>query len=153
MERKTRIYLAIPYTGLHMLSFNVSAFLAGQLLATGEYEVFSPITHSAPMQYAYPLEGQDELWLPMDEGVIEVWADEVWVVCLPGWRNSEGVAREIEKAKLLGKPVRYIGRVQLTTYNDPMFLPDGKMLAHVCRLPDDFVIESARLLQEIERTM
>jgi|GEM_PF-973781 len=156
-ERKTRIYLAIPYTGMHTLSFNVSAFVAGQLLATGTYDVYSPITHSHPIAGAYPQTQQEELWLPLDESVIESWADEVWVVCLPGWQLSKGVAREIERARALDKPVHYIGEVQLVTYNDPVFLsresePFGSLVSHVCRLPDDFVDEAARVAREIDRT-
>jgi hypothetical protein len=34
--------------------------------------------------------------------------DEVWVLCIDGWRESVGVAAEVRLAKGFGRAVRYV---------------------------------------------
>jgi len=44
-------------------------------------------------------------WMHQDLAYIEDWADELWVFCLDGWRESPGVQCEIDLALARNKPV------------------------------------------------
>ncbi|WP_353743433.1 DUF1937 family protein [Aminobacterium sp. EBM-42] len=51
--------------------------------------------------------GDWSFWEGLDIEFVK-WADELWVVRLDGWKRSIGVMTEIQKAKELGKVIRYI---------------------------------------------
>jgi len=87
---------------------------AGELVKEG-YIVFSPISHSVPIADTItPLERELDLkvWLEQDFSFIQDWADEVWIYCLEGWEDSVGVAAEVEEARKLGLPRKFIGKVK-----------------------------------------
>lgn len=74
----------------------------------GDIMPFSPITHSHPLFVLRPETGADyRQWQAFDEFMIKV-CEELWVLTLDGWRASAGVQAEIEYAKHLWKPVKFL---------------------------------------------
>ena len=107
-----RIYLAAPYSH-HCAVKRIERFdkinaKAAKLMAQGHI-VFSPISHSHPVaQYLEPdLLMDHDFWMNQDLPFLEN-SDEVVVLMLDGWDKSRGVNTEVEMAKQLDIPVRYI---------------------------------------------
>jgi len=113
----TKIYLACPYwhdeEAVRDERLRLVTIKAGELMLEG-YNVFSPLTHSCPIAEALDPDehfpdgdyGHD-FWLNQDESFIE-WCDELWVLRLEGWLQSDGVRWEQDKAHEIGKKVRLI---------------------------------------------
>lgn len=112
------VYLAGPYSAvgfdqhsenakwLRDFRFKELNKKAAKLMEEG-YLVFSPISHSHPIE----LDGMPDLksggwWLRQDFPVLKN-VDKVIVYMLPGWDKSYGVKKEIEYAEKLGIPVLY----------------------------------------------
>lgn len=82
-----------------------AAFMWSEGLTT-----FSPIAHSHPIALLFrdPEGGGTwEQWAEFDRAIIAA-CSELWVLMLPGWRESVGVAAEVEYARSLGLPVKHI---------------------------------------------
>ena len=111
-ESKTgkRIYLASPYTDKSEIimadRFEAVCKKAAELMARG-YIVFCPIAHSHPIAQCLPTNyiTDFDFWMGQDLDYIKLWADEVWVYKLSGWTDSKGVAKEMNLAYELNKPV------------------------------------------------
>ena len=90
---------------------------AGELMNT-ERCIFSPITHSHPVALTMA-GGQDlDFWLKQDENFLR-WMDELWILCLPGWKDSKGVAAEEAFAETWDIPIRYVDPVTLGVGEEP----------------------------------
>jgi hypothetical protein len=104
------IYLASPYTHpdpLVMKSrFETVAIVTARLLAEGEV-VFSPICHCHPIKDLASLPHTWDFWEPYDRAFLSV-AKALYVLKLPGWKESVGVQAEIRIAKEMGIPIKYI---------------------------------------------
>lgn len=103
-------YLATPYTkystGIEE-AFAAAASLAARLLRKG-IEVYSPIAHCHPMAVHGNLDAKNhDLWLPYQEAMMRR-CDALLVANLNGWRESKGVAHEIEFFKYAGKPLHML---------------------------------------------
>ena len=103
------IYLASPYShpdeAVREQRFRAACRATAQLLASGS-TVFSPIVHGHPLvEHGLPTDWS--FWERFDRDHLER-CDEVLVLMLDGWRESVGVAAEIEIAAGLGMHVRYI---------------------------------------------
>jgi nucleoside 2-deoxyribosyltransferase len=85
--------------------------VAGDLMKAG-YEVFSPIAHSHPIsKYSFghsSVQTDFDFWMKQDLAVLKH-CDILVVLGMEGWSQSRGVAREIEFARSIGKPVYIIG--------------------------------------------
>ena len=81
-----------------------------EMMNKGEI-VFSPTVHCHEMAIKHELPKTHAFWLKYDDAMIEK-SDEVWVLCMPGYKQSKGITHELETAAKLGKPVIY-----LTTYD------------------------------------
>jgi|SRR6056297_3572297 len=80
---------------------------AGKLMQAG-FAVISPISQSHPIALQCNLSGKfDNFWANIDYNLI-LRCDMVIVLCLPGWKESEGVQKEIAFAKQQNIPVIYI---------------------------------------------
>jgi len=105
------VYLASPYTADSMLvretRFIHNIHASAYLINTLKQHVFSPVVHCHPIVFRYELPQEWEFWSQYDEIMISN-ADELWVLCLPGYTNSMGVQTELKIAKKLGKRVRYL---------------------------------------------
>ena len=114
------IYLASPYShpdqAVERQRFDAVCQAAAALMRRG-LAVFSPIAHShAIARFGLPTDWA--FWQRYDRAFL-AWCDELWVLTLPGWEQSAGVRAEMEIAREMGKPVRLIDPVALTTENTP----------------------------------
>jgi len=105
-----RIYLACPYwhenSEIREKRYQMVTSKTGKLMELG-YQVFSPITHSHPISLNMNKQGHD-FWMKQDYPYIKLWADEVWVYAIDGWRESVGVGLEIDYAHSLDMEVRVV---------------------------------------------
>lgn len=96
-------YLASPYSAdpesLHAEALRATA----RLIAEG-HVIFSPIVHCHPLAQAAELPRDFLFWKHYNFGMLRN-ASELWVLTLPGWNTSRGVAGEIEFARLCRIPV------------------------------------------------
>lgn len=105
-------YLASPYsssgeTKLHheRERFEQVSVVASELFRQGTH-VFSPIAHSHPIKdIGGMLPGSFSYWAEYCRRTLSM-CDTLTVCKLDGWEESEGVGKEIELAKKLGKPIR-----------------------------------------------
>jgi len=114
------IYLASPYShpdqAVEQARFDAVCQAAAALMRRGHL-VFSPIAHShAIARFGLPTDWA--FWQRYDRAFL-AWCDELWVLTLPGWEQSAGVQAEMRIAREMGKPVRLIDAVTLTTENTP----------------------------------
>lgn len=87
-----------------------------------ENVVYSPIVHNHPVAVLGGLPRTWDFWRKIDLPVLRR-CNELWVVCLDGWRESKGVSAEIEYAKLIELPTRYIRVFQDGHIHGPEPLP------------------------------
>jgi hypothetical protein len=101
------IYLAVPYSHasykIREARFHAANKKAAELIKQGHI-VISPISHSHPIADHLSNHNDSEFWCKQDEVFLNM-ADQMWVLKLPGWRKSKGIAHEKAMAKRLGKPV------------------------------------------------
>lgn len=109
------IYLASPYSSelQHVIDRRVrNVQIATAKLIEEGHVIFSPIVHSHPIAHLVsfsPLNTPGELspWMKHDFAMIDL-ASEVWVLKLEGWKESRGVAAEIEYARSISKLVHFL---------------------------------------------
>jgi len=103
------IYLAAPYShpepSVREQRFRAACIAAARLIRAG-HVTFSPISHGHPIA-VYGLPTDWRFWERHDREQLAR-CDEVIVLMLDGWRDSEGVQAEIRIAAELGKSVRYL---------------------------------------------
>ena len=121
------IYLASPYSHHDPAVREIRALKAADaalaLIERG-HAVYSPIAawhhwcgfKGLPFTFAH--------WRPQDEAMIEA-SQELWVLMLDGWEESEGVAEEINTALLEMIPVKYIDPDTLVVFNSPPVIGRG----------------------------
>lgn len=75
-----KVYLAIPYTGMHELSYEQSTRMCALMISKEKINAFSPITHCHPLTYYDDIDipGDWEYWKQVDYQYID-WADEMRV--------------------------------------------------------------------------
>lgn len=69
--------------------------------------MFSPISHCHELAIRHGLPKVFSFWEHLDFGYIEA-SSHVWVLMMPGWRDSTGITAEIKEARRQGKPVVYL---------------------------------------------
>ena len=107
------VYVAGPYTNpadQRQYRFEALTRAAVEEMRAGNL-VYSPITHSHLLDVVLAQDTAEgtlgsDFWVAMDEHFMSI-CDECVVVMLPGWRESRGVAFEINHFTAAGKPVRY----------------------------------------------
>jgi len=103
-------YLACPYTHpdaeARAARFAAANRVAAVLMRRGEM-VFSPISHTHPIAEAGDLPKGWDFWRAFDRAYLEH-SKRVVVLCIDGWRESVGIAGELEIAAELGLPASYI---------------------------------------------
>jgi hypothetical protein len=89
--------------------------LAWKLMNYG-YTVFSPITHSHPLEGVVGERRGHEFWMNQDLPYLtRNWAGLVVLVKAGGWRQSRGVTRELEVADAKGIPVEAVDPLEVMT--------------------------------------
>jgi hypothetical protein len=112
-----KIFLACPYGHADKLvveqRFEQSNKVAAQIVRAGAI-VFSQVSMSHPInQHLTELDknGISKLWAPIDQVFMEA-MDELVVIDEPGWKESAGVAREIEFFRSRNRRVSLWSEVQ-----------------------------------------
>lgn len=104
------IYVASPYSDPNPLVREQRYLLACRFVAHHQRQgtpVFSPIVHSHPLVELCGLPPNDwEFWRKIADAYLKV-ANTLWIVKLPGWRESVGVTYEHERAIRRLMPVEY----------------------------------------------
>ncbi len=104
------IYLCSPYSHVdpevREQRFEAACKAAARLMADGEF-VFSPIAHAHPIAEHGRLPTAWDFWGHVDRWLLEA-CDEVLVLTLDGWSESEGVQAELAHAEKLGIPIRHL---------------------------------------------
>ena len=95
------IYVASPYTHKleHVMQDRyeaVCAFCAQAVL--GRHFLYSPIAHWHPIAQDYFLPRDATWWREYNEHFLKL-ANQLWVLRLDGWMESEGILREVKFAK------------------------------------------------------
>ena len=106
------IYVASPYSSADkaMQEYRAAAvaIVCGWLFDQHpDVSFFSPISHTHPIAMHCKLPGHWQFWAAYDHCMLSR-CDEMWVFCLDGWLKSSGVTAELEMAKKMGLPIRYI---------------------------------------------
>lgn len=114
----TKIYLAIPYSGMEESSYKQANEATVELLRRG-YNVLSPITHSHPLSMIGGLPGTWEFWSKIDYQFLD-WADEMWILVPKEGKDvvekSVGVQAEIQYAAGQLMPITYFTVIQGTIH-------------------------------------
>lgn len=109
-EQEDIVYLASPYSHpdprIREERYGHASYMAAMLMRDGRL-VYSPIVHSHPLT-RLGLPTTWDYWRTLDEAMLSR-CQELLVLTLDGWENSEGVMAEIRLARKLGIPVRYTG--------------------------------------------
>lgn len=103
-------YLATPYRSFprSIIEASFAATREAALLSDAGISVFSPIVHSHNIAYhTASIDHSSPKWIDLDMPMVRA-ARGVIVCMLPGWIQSQGVARELDEAVKLGKPVVYM---------------------------------------------
>lgn len=104
------IYLACPYSDddrqVMRRRFESANQVAALLMKDGRH-VFSPISHSHPIAEAGDLPVDWGYWDEYDRRILSI-CSEMVVLCLPGYRESKGVAAEVAIAREMGIPVNFM---------------------------------------------
>ena len=112
------IYLASPYThedsAVRQVRYERVRALTALLLRRG-LVVFSPIIHHHDLINVYDLPKDAAFWGAYDTAMMRS-AQEFWVHTQPGWRESVGVAAEIELAGQIHLPIGYVEQIGDDTY-------------------------------------
>lgn len=85
--------------------YRENAKLVSNLLHEGHF-VYSPVVHCHPVAVAYGLPRDFQFWKDYNYHML-MRADELMVLCLRGWKESIGVAQEIEWATSWNLPIEY----------------------------------------------
>ena len=107
---KKLVYLATPYThedkAVEEWRFKMVNAKAAELMSQGLI-IFSPISHTHPIALAGDLPVHWEFWETFDKVFLNH-SYKLMVLMLDGWKQSRGVAAEIEMATKLGLEIEYI---------------------------------------------
>jgi len=103
------IYLASPYSSpsekVMQRRYDAACRAVADHIVLG-YVIYSPILNSHPLR-KYDVPGDWKFWASVDLEFL-VCCDELWVLTLPGWRKSVGVAEEIRQAREWDIPITYV---------------------------------------------
>jgi hypothetical protein len=101
-----KIYLGLPYSckykQVRERRVKVARRIA-KLLILQSYVITCPVLQA----HGLGLPTDWEFWEAHDTVFLE-WCEELWIIMLPGWKESDGVQSEIKIAKILGKKTVYL---------------------------------------------
>lgn len=107
---KPLVYLACPYSSpdrdIRVARFEAVNKMTAVLMNKG-LSVFSPISMSHPIAEQCSLPGDWQFWAKFDTDFISC-CNTLYVLTIPGWKESTGVTAEIGIAEKLGIPVIYL---------------------------------------------
>lgn len=109
------VYLASPYSNQDatlVAARVMSARLAMVQLMQRGFLVFSPISHGHDL-VAFGMDASWEQWSRLDKTILSR-CDAVFILTLPGWRESNGVRHEALIAEETGLPIALIDPITLS---------------------------------------
>ena len=120
--KNVRTYLACPYTSplpaIREYRHTMATIAAAMLFHLG-IPVFSPLTHSVPLERALTGDKQANYpWLELDKSIIHHWAQGLCILTLEGWSESPGVAQEFDWAESLDQHIWYISQGDIAKLYD-----------------------------------
>lgn len=68
------------------------------------YHIYSPILHCHELAVHHKLPGDFEFWKEYNKAMIE-FADEFWILEIDGWKESKGIAGELEYCRKINMDV------------------------------------------------
>jgi hypothetical protein len=119
-------YLATPYSkyqgGDLTAAFLAACRVTADLITAG-HKIYSPIVHSHPIAMNSGLDPLDhDLWLKVDAAMMEA-ADALMVAQMEGWRDSYGIAHEMEAFATMDKDVVYLDIATMGVSQSPDIAP------------------------------
>lgn len=111
-QRPHLTYLASPYshseTGMMYSRAALACRVAATMLLRGDL-VLSPIAHGHAIWEKAKVPGAWDFWSRLSLRLLDA-CDSLTVLCIPGWRESEGVRAEIAAACSRGMPIRFVDK-------------------------------------------
>ena len=109
------IYIAAPYghSKEHIVEKRVNAVNAyyAHILKNGNNAI-SPVTNGQALRkHISEHEWDHKFWMPIDLQLLSL-CDEMHVLCLSGWKNSQGVKMEIGHCIDAGIPIKYVSIIE-----------------------------------------
>lgn len=104
------IYLASPYAHEDSLVMKTRFLLAEQVTAhflKNKVWVYSPIVHNHQIGLNYNLEFEHSDWMAFDLDMLRR-CESLYVLAIPGWKESRGVGIEIDIATRLSMHIDYV---------------------------------------------
>lgn len=86
--------------------YSYTAKRVAKFMNEGVIGLFSPIVHCHVPSNLQDLPKTYSFWQENDRHMIQK-SDEVWVLKMPHWEDSEGITDELQYAASLGKPIKY----------------------------------------------
>lgn len=109
--RPARLYLATPYThrnpAVMEARFADAVAVTAWTLGRNIGVPFSPVAHWHLVAKVLPREYPHEFWMQLCKTQL-MYSDELVIVPMEGWLESNGIAQEIEFAEALGIPVSIV---------------------------------------------
>lgn len=104
------VYLAVPYShqdpAVRRERFKAVNRVAAKLMREGVF-IFSPISHTHPIELAGDLPYDWNFWYGYDRAILKH-CKKLLVLKLDGWQSSAGVAGECDLARELGIPIEFL---------------------------------------------
>lgn len=108
-------YLISPYSHpdptVRKERYENACCAAGVLMKKG-YKIFSPIAHSHAIEQFFDRIEGFAFWMAQDKPFFDAAKDAI-VLTLPGWKESKGVAKEIQWAVQQNKTVTYYDMINI----------------------------------------
>lgn len=123
------IYLASPYTGTkeEMQQRYEAVLRVTATFIANKCWVYSPIVHCHEMAVRYNLPRDFQFWREYDTDTINA-VEEVYVLQLPGWKESHGMRYEMGLAKMCHKPLRYVSVYEESIYVHSDEMASGELI-------------------------
>lgn len=122
-------YLSSPYTHAdqNIISLRYEEALRATIWGWKQgYLVFSPVVYTHQIAVLTPEVDQHWRWLEFDLRILDI-CDELWVLMLDGWKESQGVAREMKEAKRRGILIKYIDPADIAEKRLPLSVIHQKL--------------------------
>ena len=107
-------YLASPYSHydkeIEAYRYTL-ALRATRWLISKRHWCYSPIVHCHDMSLQHDLPGDHIFWRDFNEAMISA-SKGIVVLTIDGWKESKGIAHELEYAKALKLPVAYMQPIE-----------------------------------------
>jgi hypothetical protein len=103
-------YLGSPYSHddqwVRQHRYEVVLRANAQLLRDG-HMIYCPIAATHDLALKHDFSYLQDTWISLNEAMLRP-ALEMWVCMMDGWEESKGLKWEINRAKELRKPIRYL---------------------------------------------